>query len=346
MPRSCGNTPLSATSWRSRQSCSAMVRWSWPFAGASSLTPTTPTMCFRLHSSFWRKAGALWVNDSLGGWLHRVACRIAMQVKSDAVRRRERERRAVELAGTRNSAAAAWDDLSAVLHQEIDRLPERFRKPIVLCYLEEMTYQEAATQLRLSHGTTRGRLARGKELLRARLTSRGVTLTGAALVALPGAGRAAAVATAMVHATVRAARHFVLGEAAAVGAVSTATTALVNHALHSMLITKLKLAGAAALGVGMLAFVVSGLGRHRGSRSSWVTLAGNFQRRPGLAHAKIGTRSARRACEDDRDECRRRRFSWSGARSGWTAGVGSGRLHDVIERDRIDRTSPQGEDRP
>ena len=63
----------------------------------------------------------------------------------------------------------------------------------------------------------------------------------------------------MLQATVRAARHFVLGEAAAVGAVSTATTTLVKQALRTMMIAKLKMAGAAALGVGVLAFVVSGL---------------------------------------------------------------------------------------
>jgi RNA polymerase sigma factor (sigma-70 family) len=206
-----------------------------------------------------RKAGALWVNDSLGGWLHRVACRIALQVKSDGARRRERERRAAELAGTRNPATAPWDDLSAVLHQEIDRLPERYRKPVVLCCLEEMTYQQAANHLGWSVGTTRGRLARGRELLRARLISRGATLAGGALLGLPNMGGASAVSTATLHATVRAARHFLLGDAAAAGTVSTATTIMVDQAIRSMMITKLKMAGAAAIAVGLLSFVAGGL---------------------------------------------------------------------------------------
>ena len=65
-----------------------------------------------------------------------------------------------------------------MIHQEIDRLPDRYRRPVVLCYLEDMTYQQAADQLRWSEATTRGRLARARDLFRARLTRRGVTLAG------------------------------------------------------------------------------------------------------------------------------------------------------------------------
>ena len=127
-----------------------------------------------------RKAERLWVNDSLGGWLHRVACRIALQLRSDAARRRVQERRAGDLAVSPTDSRAIWDDVSTVLHQEIDRLPERYRKPIVLCYLEEMTYQQAATHLRWSEGTTRGRLARAREILRVRLNQRGIQSAEAA----------------------------------------------------------------------------------------------------------------------------------------------------------------------
>jgi RNA polymerase sigma factor (sigma-70 family) len=206
-----------------------------------------------------RKAGSLRVTDALGGWLHRVAFRVALQLKSDSARRRDRERGAAELASTGSLSSAPWDDRDAILHEEIDRLPERYRQPIVLCYLEEKTYQQAANHLRWSVGSTQGRLRRGRDLLKTRLTRRGVTLAGAGLSALTIPKATSAVSTAMIQATVRAARHFVLGEAAAVGTVSTAATALVNQALRSMLITKLKTAGAAALSVGVLAFVVSGL---------------------------------------------------------------------------------------
>ena len=65
--------------------------------------------------------------------------------------------------------AADHDDLGAVLHEEIERLPERFRRPVVLCYLEGMTRDQAADHLRCTEGTVRGRLAKGRELLRHRL---------------------------------------------------------------------------------------------------------------------------------------------------------------------------------
>ncbi len=70
-----------------------------------------------------RKAGSLRVNDSLGGWLHRVAFRVALQLKSDAARRRDRERRAAELAARSSESNPPGDDLYAILHEEINRLP-------------------------------------------------------------------------------------------------------------------------------------------------------------------------------------------------------------------------------
>ena len=148
-----------------------------------------------------------------------MAWRIALQIRADAVRRRDQERRAAERAGEPITSGPARDDTPAVIHQEIDRLPDRYRRPVVLCYLEDMTYQQAADQLRWSEATTRGRLARARDLLRARLTRRGVTLAGTGLVVAGGAspGTASAVPAALLQATVRAARHIGLGETAAVG---------------------------------------------------------------------------------------------------------------------------------
>ncbi len=129
-------------------------------------------------------------------------------MNADAARRRDQERRAAERAGEAITFGPGRDDTAAVIHQEIDRLPDRYRRPVVLCYLEDMTYQQAADQLRWSEATTRGRLARARDLLRARLTRRGVTLAGTGLFV---AGTASAVPAALVQATVRAARHLGLG---------------------------------------------------------------------------------------------------------------------------------------
>lgn len=120
-----------------------------------------------------RKGGSLWVRDSLGPWLHRVACSTAGRARGAAARRRDRERKAVEMAGTR-SPDEDHDELAAVIHEEVDRLPERYRAAVVLCDLEGRTCEEAARHLGCPIGTLASRLARGRERLRDRLRRRGL----------------------------------------------------------------------------------------------------------------------------------------------------------------------------
>jgi RNA polymerase sigma factor (sigma-70 family) len=140
-----------------------------------------------------RKARAIRRRESLAGWLYGVAQRLARQVRLAEAARARRERRA---AGGRGEAAAGdpgWDELLRVLDEELQRLPERFRTPLLLCYLEGRTQDEAARQLGWSLSTLRRRLEGGRELLRARMTRRGATL-GAGLFAgflAPSAARAA-----------------------------------------------------------------------------------------------------------------------------------------------------------
>jgi RNA polymerase sigma factor (sigma-70 family) len=199
-----------------------------------------------------RKARSIWVDGSIGGWLHRVAWRIALQVHSDAARRRDQERRAAERTGEVIAPDPWHDDTAAVIHQEIDRLPECYRRPVVLCYLEDMTYQQAARHLRWSEATTRGRLARARDLLRARLTRRGVTLAGAGLsvAGIASPGTAAPVPTPLLTAAVRSARQLALDES--VAAASATTFALMKQAARGMMIARFKSIASAALLVGTL----------------------------------------------------------------------------------------------
>ncbi len=137
-----------------------------------------------------KKAGGLRITDSVGGWLYRVAFRMALQAKDDAARRRDRERRAGEEWAARRSAGRASDEVIPRLYAEIDRLPERYRVPLVLCYLQGVTQDLAAQRLGLSEGTLRRRLAQARERLRARLTRRGGSQTAGSLCVLLARQRA------------------------------------------------------------------------------------------------------------------------------------------------------------
>jgi RNA polymerase sigma factor (sigma-70 family) len=124
-----------------------------------------------------RRADTLWVRDSLGPWLYGVACRVARQSRKLAVRRAHHERRAArEITRFDSPAVECLDDQDdgRLLHEELSGLPLRFRAPLVLCYLEGMTHEQAAEQLGCPIGTVRSRLARGRDRLRQRLLRRGI----------------------------------------------------------------------------------------------------------------------------------------------------------------------------
>ena len=92
-----------------------------------------------------KRARGLWVRDSIGPWLHQVAYRTASCARTAAARHRRLERNA---AITAQETRPERDfELERLLHEEIDRLPERYRSPIVLCDLEGRTYEQAARHL-------------------------------------------------------------------------------------------------------------------------------------------------------------------------------------------------------
>ena len=105
-----------------------------------------------------RKARQLWIHDSIGPWLHRVAKRLAVQVQARTGKRRAFERRAAELRTARIEHANGCDEEWTALHEEIDRLPERYRTPVVLCHLEGQSHERVASALKLPVGTLKSRL--------------------------------------------------------------------------------------------------------------------------------------------------------------------------------------------
>jgi RNA polymerase sigma factor (sigma-70 family) len=119
-----------------------------------------------------RRAGSVRRPGSLASWLHGVAYRIALRIK-----RGSRASRLLDDPPGRHARCPVEErEELAILHQEIDRLPPKYRIPVVLCYLQGMTHDGAAAQLRWPVGTVRGRLARARDRLRERLARREATL--------------------------------------------------------------------------------------------------------------------------------------------------------------------------
>ncbi|MGE3803995.1 MAG: RNA polymerase sigma factor [Gemmataceae bacterium] len=140
-----------------------------------------------------RKAASLERRPSLAAWLYEVAQRTALQARSLAARRRQREQQSPPRAAPEDHDVVDRDELRAALDIELSKLPERYRAPVVLCDLQGKTHVEAAHELNMPSGSVSKRLARGRELLRERLVRRGLTVSAATLPALLGeqAARAA-----------------------------------------------------------------------------------------------------------------------------------------------------------
>ncbi len=198
-----------------------------------------------------RKAAGLRARELVGNWLYGVAYRTALKARTAAARRRARERQVEQMPHPEVAADEAWSDLQPLLDRELERLPEKYRVPLVLCELEGRGRKEVARQLRLPEGTLSSRLATARRMLAARLTRRGLTLSAAALGAVLSRQAApAAVPRALLVSTVnvaKAARH-----ATAVGAVPAGVSALTDGVLKGMLMRKLKLTTALLLGAAVL----------------------------------------------------------------------------------------------
>jgi RNA polymerase sigma factor (sigma-70 family) len=195
-----------------------------------------------------RKAHSIRQRESLAGWLYGVAQRLTRHARRSEAARLRREQRAASEHGAASAGDPAWDDLLRVLDEELQRLSERNRAPLLLCYLEGRTQDEAAQQLGWSLSTLRRRLEEGRELLRSRMTRRGATL-GAGLFAgilAPSAARSALTAE-LRQSTLAAASGGARG-----AAVSQMVLALANGGMRMRLLTKVSLWLALAATVGVV----------------------------------------------------------------------------------------------
>jgi len=126
-----------------------------------------------------RRGNAISDPRALSGWLREVAYRIALRMRARANRTRAIERQALAMALGRDEPdgpeeIVSLSELRPVLREEVARLPEKYRVPVILSYLEGRTNQEVAELLDWPVGTVKGRLMRARVMLRSRLSRRGV----------------------------------------------------------------------------------------------------------------------------------------------------------------------------
>lgn len=202
------------------------------------------------------KAGSSHWQASVGSWLHEVAARVAAKAKARHAPRRALPRKGVVMTPD-PAAEAAGREVLALLDEEVCRLPEKYRLPVVLCDLEGVTRADAARQLGWKEGTVAGRLARARALLQQRLAGRGVTLSAGGAASLLAETAAAAVPAELLTATVQAAGRYGTLQLAANG-LPVGVAALVKGMVNEMFLTRLKSAAVcvlvALLGVGAMVY--------------------------------------------------------------------------------------------
>ena len=204
-----------------------------------------------------RRAPSISRRESLGCWLHGVARRVAANLRITHARRGKLERRE---GGLRAAAHVIDGDFEAIenqddwarLHDELGSLPRSFRDPLILCYLDGLTQEQAAAQLRCPLGTVQSRLARARAKLKTRLEKRGVSLApifaGANQVGL----QTCPAPSAWSEATVRLAMQFADGKGQAIAGAGAASVVLAEQIVRALVVAKLRLALAMILPLTLL----------------------------------------------------------------------------------------------
>ncbi len=240
-----------------------------------------------------RRARSVRRRDSVASWLFGVARRVARRAKVDAARRRTHEaKRAAEQPETAPPAGEpeSWTEL----HEEVERLPEKYRSAVVLCYLEGLTTEAAARRLGCPQGTVLSRLSRAREQLRGRLIRRGAGVPAGMLTAgsTPIAGTVA-VPPGLIQATTQAALELATGRAIA-GIVPASVAVLTSQITRDLLMTKLIRSASILLAIGAISVGAVGLARQA----------------PGGKGADDGSRPSARAGGASRGDSERIQGTW------------------------------------
>jgi RNA polymerase sigma factor (sigma-70 family) len=201
-----------------------------------------------------RRAESIRNRESVAGWLHGVALRVAGSARSATRRRRWHEQKA--LARMTHPYERSADDMDRVLHEEVGRLPEKYRAAVVLCYWEGLTHEQAADRLRWPVGTVRSRLSWARQRLRMRLTRRGLAPV-LALAKLESSRSVLEVPEALLDGTVQGGLQLVAGHGT--GPALASAGVLVGGVIRTMMRARWKMITGVLLFVGLTAAGGAGL---------------------------------------------------------------------------------------
>jgi RNA polymerase sigma factor (sigma-70 family) len=245
-----------------------------------------------------RKASTIRKRESLGSWLHGVACRVARKLQADIKRRAAKDLTAADVAGPDTTGEITWREGLVVLDEELSRLPATYRSALILCYLQGRRQDEAAKELGCSVGALCGRLVRARERLRIRLLRRGVGVpAGLLATTLVSTHAEAALPPVLAIGMTKAVSSLIAGQALACVVPANVAT-LTEGVLTAMSISRVK------MGLGVIvtmSLVTAGVGAFAGA--AWSPTIKPAANESGNRAATLGVRQhlLALACDDKRE---------------------------------------------
>jgi hypothetical protein len=199
-----------------------------------------------------RSAGTIRKHSSLAGWLHGVALRLSRKARADAMKEGRSDERFVTEALPDPSNEVSWREVRQILDEELQRLPERYRLPLILCYLQGKTRDEAAAELGWTASQLKGILARGRNRLRKRLIQRGLASSAAGALLLTETVLASSLSPQLCITTLRSALDITMGKGHHVCGLSARVSRLVEGGANVMGTRKIVMNVLFALGLGVV----------------------------------------------------------------------------------------------
>ncbi len=205
-----------------------------------------------------RKAASIERTDTLGPWLHGVASRVARRARKRLFQRRNRELRVISDIPGREQPSPDRSSIEELLHEEIAKLPGSFRRPLILCCLQGLSYRLAAERLGCKEPTLRGRLERAKKRLMTRLEARGIS----PMLAAPALESTHSAMSPLPPSLVESTVQFALRWSSVTGLIVGGTTvpasisALAQGVIQSMLFQSVRLSAVAFFAAGAIGTVV------------------------------------------------------------------------------------------